>query len=71
MLLLFVLFGFAMCLAIVIAAFQRRAFLAFPPIKHEKQQKQHAVFLMHVTCVIARLNGCISASTMLPCGGQT
>jgi len=36
-----------MCLAIVIAAFQRRAFLAFPPIKHEKQQKQHAVFLMH------------------------
>jgi len=39
-------FRFAICLAIMMVAFRCRAFLAFPPIKHEKQQEQHAVFLM-------------------------
>jgi len=42
----FCAFQFATCLVIVMAAFWCHAFLAFPSIKHEKQQKQHAVFLM-------------------------
>jgi len=34
------------CLTIIMAAFRCLAFLAFPMIKHDKQQKQHTVFLM-------------------------
>jgi len=39
---------FVICLAISITAFRHGAFPAFPPIKHEKREKQHAIFLMKV-----------------------
>ena len=39
-------FQFVICLLNTTAAFWRAAYPAFPSIKHEKRQKQHAVFLM-------------------------
>ena len=47
-------FRFVTCLTNITAAFRYRAFLAFPTIKHEKQQKQHAVFLMSSVRLVTR-----------------
>jgi len=38
-------FWFVVCFSISTTAFQYRALPAFPPIKHEKREKQRAIFL--------------------------
>jgi len=60
----FCAFQFATCLVNVMAAFRCRAFLAFPSVKHEKQQKQHAVFLMQRSG--QRLSGIFTSTVAVP-----